>query len=240
MSQAQLWIGVPDGEAARARITRAVARFGLQADGLRLRLSETGGRVLAQANALTAERNVRVQVSARALGDAVDELVDRLRVRLAEAADRWSSHSRTAGAASDTLPAEPRAIRRRFDAGERVARIKTVPLVWCSADVAATTMDLMDYRAHLFTDAATETDAVVYRAGPTGYRLLRLFPADVPLGTAIAVDPHPAPVLRLADAVARLDTRKLGHLFFADSETGRGRLMYRRFDHRYGLIADVA
>jgi len=108
--------------------------------------------------------------------------------------------------------------------------------------MAATTMDLMDYRAHLFTDATTETDAVVYRAGPTGYRLLRLFPADVPLGAgvAIAVDPHPAPVLGLTDAVARLDTGKLGHLFFADRETGRGRLMYRRFDHRYGLIADFA
>lgn len=242
MTQAQLRIGIPDGEAASARITRAVARFGVQTDGLRLRLSETGGRVLAQANALTAERNIRVQVSARALGDAVDELVDRLRVRLAVAAHRWSAHGRPVSDVTDTLPAEPRAVRARCAAGDRIARFKTVPLVWCSADVAAATMGLMDYRAHLFTDAATETDAVVYRDGDTGYRLLRLRPADAPLGSrdAIAVDPHPAPVLRLADAVARLDARGLGHLFFADRETGRGRLLYRRFDHRYGLLADMA
>jgi hypothetical protein len=242
MSQAQLWTGIPDGEAASARITRAVARFGLQADGLRLRLSETGGRVLAQANALTAERNVRVQVCARALGDAVDELVDRLRVRLAEAAGRWSAQGGPDTEVADTPPDAPPVVRTRSDTGERVARFKTVPLVWCSADVAAATMDLMDYRAHLFTDAATEMDAVVYRGGPTGYRLLRLRPADVPAGTCVglAVDPHPAPVLRVADAVARLDAGKMGHLFFADRGTGRGRLLYRRFDHRYGLLADVA
>lgn len=249
MSQAQLWIGIPDGEAASARITRAVARFGLQADGLRLRLSQTGGRVLAQANALASERNIRVQVSARALGDAVDELVDRLRVRLAEASDRWSAHGRPGADGldgADPAPDVPGVVRTPSAAGERVARFKKVPLVWCSADVAAATMDLMDYRAHLFTDAATETDAVVYRAGPFGYRLLRLRPADAPSGTstgtgvAIAVDPHPAPVLRLADAVAHLDATGLGHLFFADRGTGRGRLLYRRFDHRYGLIADAA
>lgn len=266
MSQAQLWIGIPDGDAARARITRAVARFGLQADGLRLRLSETGGRVLAQANALTPERNVRVQVSARALGDAVDELVDRLRVRLTEAAGRWSAHGRPDDeAARDVPPDVPSdvpsdlrpAVRPYPDTRGRIARFKTVPLVWCSADVAAATMDLMDYRAHMFTDAATEADAVVYRAGPTGYRLLRLRPAEaapgggvgakgvgaatavVAVGT-VAVDPRPAPVLRIADAVARLDAGGLGHLFFADRGTGRGRLLYRRFDHRYGLIADVA
>lgn len=242
MSQAQLWIGIPDGEAARARVTRAVARFGLQADGLRLRLSETGGRVLAQANALTAERNIRVQVSARALGDAVDELVDRLRMRLADAADRWSARGRPGVDRADTPPEAPRAVRARSDAGDRIARFKIVPLVWCSADVAAATMDLMDYRAHLFTDAATEMDAVVYRAGPTGYRLLRVRPADAPSGTwgGLAVDPRPAPVLRIAEAVARLDASGLAHLFFADRGTGRGQLLYRRFDHRYGLIADGA
>ena len=64
-------------------------------------------------------------------------------------------------------------------------------------------------------------------------------PPGTPAANSESAEP-PAPVLRLADAVARLDATGLGHLFFADRETGRGRLLYRRFDHRYGLIADAA
>ncbi len=50
----------------------------------------------------------------------------------------------------------------------RIVRHKQPQLVRCSPDAAARTMDAMDYDIHLFTDPATETDAVVYRVGPTG------------------------------------------------------------------------
>lgn len=36
-----------------------------------------------------------------------------------------------------------------------------------------TGLNAMDYDVHLFTDAATGEDAVVYRAGPSGLRLAR-------------------------------------------------------------------
>lgn len=49
-----------------------------------------------------------------------------------------------------------------------IARRKPVSLQ-CSTPLAAVAvMDAMDYDAHVFTDAETGEDAVVYRAGPRG------------------------------------------------------------------------
>ena len=99
-------------------------------------------------------------------------------------------------------------------------------------------MDALDYQAHLFTGLDTGQDAIVYRAGPTGYRLARQAPgptlrsADVPL----TIHPHPAPVLPVEQAMARLGTANDDHLFFTDSTTGRGQLLYRRVDGHYGLV----
>ncbi|NUR24515.1 MAG: hypothetical protein HOV83_01445, partial [Catenulispora sp.] len=51
-------------DAAILRVAAAVARFGVDTDGLRLRLSEAGGRIVAQATARAAGRPIRVQVAA--------------------------------------------------------------------------------------------------------------------------------------------------------------------------------
>jgi hypothetical protein len=101
-------------------------------------------------------------------------------------------------------------------------------------------MDLLDYPAHLFVDEDTGLDAVVYRAGPTGYRLARSRPAPPPAPNTVrlTVDPRPAPVLDPVRAMTRLDRTGLGHVFFIDPDTGRGQLLYRRFDARYALLKD--
>jgi hypothetical protein len=103
-------------------------------------------------------------------------------------------------------------------------------------------MDAMGYDIHLFTDPATESDAVVYRVGPTGYRLARTTAAGPPRRSTVplTLSPHGAPRLTESQAVARLEGAELPFLFFAHPGTGRGRVLYRRYDGHLGLIAGAA
>ncbi|GAA1965031.1 sigma 54 modulation/S30EA ribosomal C-terminal domain-containing protein [Catenulispora subtropica] len=226
-------------EPAVLRITQAVAGYDVPTDGLRIRLSDTGGRIVAQANARAARRPIRVQVAAATLDQAADDLAERLGRRILEAAACWS--------ARPWPDSDDASVPSRLPPGERainlglLARIKIVPLVACPPEVAAAVMDLMDYPAHLFIDADTGLDAMVHRSGPTGYRLTRLRPAPPPPANAIplTVDPRPAPALEPEQAMARLDDTGLGHLFFTDPDSGRGQLLYRRFDTRYTLVKDA-
>jgi hypothetical protein len=105
-------------------------------------------------------------------------------------------------------------------------------------DEALFEMESMDYDFHLFTDAATGQDSVVYRAGPTGYRLaqLRPRPESEPVVVPLTVSTVPAAALSLAEAKERLDLTDQPFLFFADSATGRGNVLYHRYDGHYGLI----
>ena len=50
---------------------------------------------------------------------------------------------------------------------------------------------------------------------------------------------QPAPRLTVSSAIARLEA--LGHefLFFVDTDTSRGSLIYHRYDGHYGLIVPV-
>lgn len=220
------------------RVTGSIAGCGVHLDGLRMRLTRADGRIVAQANARAAGRPVRVQVAAATPAEAADDLAERLSRRALEAAGRWS--------ARPWPDADDASVPSRLPPAERVVglalltRIKPVALAECPPEVAATVMDLMDYPAHLFVDADTGLDAVVFRAGPSGYRLTRLRPAPPPAPNSIplTVDPRPAPVLTPERAMARLDETGLGHLFFTDLDTGRGHLVYRRFDTRYALLKD--
>ena len=46
----------------------------------------------------------------------------------------------------------------------------------------------------------------------------------------------PAPGLTVAEATARLEAAGQSFLFFVNPETGRGNLLYHRYDGHYGLI----
>ncbi|MBP0452605.1 sigma 54 modulation/S30EA ribosomal C-terminal domain-containing protein [Kitasatospora sp. RG8] len=219
--------------------------------------------VLAQVNAEVDGRRIRVQESAADLGEALDRLADGLRGRIATAASGWtprpwSRRTRARGPFAG-VPGQvaPRSGRGLVRAGagllgadpctevpygarpERIVRRKRAALVWCSPDAAARTMDAMDFDIHLFTDPATETDAVVYRVGPTGYRLARTTAAAPPTRPAVplTVSPCGAPELTEERAVERLSGADLPFLFFAQPGTRRGRVLYRRHDGGLGLIA---
>jgi hypothetical protein len=70
-----------------------------------------------------------------------------------------------------------RAHHYRRPADEReIVRHKSFALVAETPDEAAFEMDVLDYDFHLFIDVDTRLDSVLYRAGPTGYRLARTAP----------------------------------------------------------------
>lgn len=97
----------------------------------------------------------------------------------------------------------------------------------------------MDYDFHLFTDIGTGEDSVLYRSGPTGYRLAQAHPQPTRAARWPCRSPSatcPPPRMPLAGAEQRLDIGGLPFVFFADDTTGRGNALYHRYDGHYGLI----
>ncbi|WP_433664611.1 sigma 54 modulation/S30EA ribosomal C-terminal domain-containing protein [Nocardia sp. CA-128927] len=128
------------------------------------------------------------------------------------------------------LPGEPRPIVRR----------KRCALLNATVAEAIAVLESMDYDAHLFIDAETGLDAVVYRAGPRGARLARQHRLGLPTAgesLALTVNPLPTPYLSEGEAVDRLCRYGLPFLFYADPRDRRGRLLYRRYDGDLAVVA---
>ncbi|MBB5157536.1 ribosome-associated translation inhibitor RaiA [Saccharopolyspora phatthalungensis] len=201
--------------------------------------------VTAQANLDLNGRLVRAQVSASTVEEAVDLLHDRLQQRLERLA-RYSETGR--GRRVSGLPHEWRhgdvpTHRPPYfprPAGERkIIRHKSFELGDCDLDEAAFDMACLDFDFHLFTERGTGQDSVLYRAGPTGYRLAQLEPHPddlAPHTLTVTVSDQPAPVLTTTEAVDRMAAVNLPFLFYLDGERGRAAVLYRRYDGHYGLI----
>ena len=52
-----------------------------------------------------------------------------------------------------------------------ITRHKSYSLPTCTVEEAAVEMEALDYDFHLFTEEGTGQDSVLYREGPTEYRL---------------------------------------------------------------------
>jgi ribosome-associated translation inhibitor RaiA len=216
----------------------------------RVRLSQSGDPamarpVIAQANVDVNGRLLRAQVTAPTAHEAVGLLAERLRRRLAGMARHWEARrGRAPGTDAQgwrhlSVPAQRPGYFPRPEAERQVVRRKTFGPAYASVDEAAFDMDLLDHDFYLFTDAATGEDSVIYRAGPTGYRLAQVDPRPGTIrSTAVpATTSHqPAPRLTEAGAIHRLNATGLPFLFFAEPGSNRGRLLYRRYDGHYGLI----
>jgi len=214
-----------------ARAVGEVLHFRGIGGGARVRLSTptADGSVLIQVNLRVRNKPVRMQTRNESLDDWVPAMrrLDRQIVR------SWG-------------PWQPRPwpdpTRTILTASERatLVRRKAVPLArttpWCAAEV----LDAMDYNMHLFTDVETGEEAVVFRAGPTGLRLARQHHVRVPSEPGpdpLVVNSRPARTLTEDAAVARLRDHSMRFIFFTDADTGRGKLLYPRYDGGIGLIA---
>ncbi|MGW3247405.1 sigma 54 modulation/S30EA ribosomal C-terminal domain-containing protein [Streptomyces sp. NPDC001070] len=200
---------------------------------------------IAQASVDVNGRPVRAHVAAATIGEAIDLLQDRLGERLARLAEHWEArrgrmpmpgpHAWRHGSEPSHRPDHyPRPAEER-----QVVRHKSFSLARESPDEAAFEMEMTDYDFHLFTDLGTGEDSVLYRSGPTGYRLAQVHPRPRIVGDVavpLTVSEIPAPRMNVAEAKHRLDITGFPFVFFADDTTGRGNVLYHRYDGHYGLI----
>jgi hypothetical protein len=239
-------------ERARRKVARLLERLGDPVLHTRIRLTHQADPAVAhpvhaQANLDLGGRVVRVQVAASTGNEAVDLLVERLRGRMTRLKQHWQVRRGGVPAASPhewrhgdvpthRPPYYPRPIEQR-----QIIRHKSFSATRTTPDEAAWEMYRMDYDFHVFTEA-TGRDAVIYRGGSTGLRLARLESGPKWLNLSavpITLSPHTAPRLTVAEAKQRLDITVAPFVFFEHAQTGRGNVLYRRYDGHYGLITPV-
>jgi len=194
-------------------------------------------------------RLIRTQATGSDLHEAVSQMSGRLRLQLERAARNWAVAAIRGGepvplphewrhqsVPSPRMPSFPRPPEERT-----VMRHKACALARQSPEEAITELELLDYDFYLFTERATGQDSVLYRTAD-GYRLAQVRPRPGSLGpvhAAVTVSEHPAPRLTLAAATTRLEALGQPFLFFVNSETGRGNLIYHRYHGNYGVITPV-
>lgn len=205
--------------------------------------------IIAQANIDINGRLVRAQVAAGTAREAIDRLEARMRRRLQRVAQDWEA---TRGRQPVADPHEwrhrsepahrPNYFPRPVDE-RRIVRRKSFTLGTLTVDEAAAEMELLDYDFHLFTERGTGQDSVLYRVGPTGYRLAQVVPGPRTRLSAfelpVTLSAQPAPRLTPAKAADRLSQLDLPFMFFADARSKRGCVLYHRYDGHYGLITPV-
>lgn len=121
----------------------------------------------------------------------------------------------------------------------RLVRHKTFAIDELTPDEAAFDMGQLDYDFHLFCDLASGEDAMLERLADGTFRLIRLHPTAVETGPAsivLIVDQMAPPDLTVPEAQQRLDAGGEPFLFFENSATHRGNVIYRRYDGHYGLV----
>ena len=189
-------------------------------------------------------RLVRAQAAGETMREATGHACDRLRIRIQREARNWAAirggqpvagpgEWRHQSRPAPRLPYYPRPPEERT-----IVRHKSYALTHETPDEAAADAELLGYDFHLFTEKSTGEDSVIYRSGD-GYRLVLARPRTHrlgPAGPSITVCPAPAPRLPVAEAIARLEAAGQPFLFFVNAQTGRGNLIYHRYDGHYGLI----
>ncbi len=188
---------------------------------------------------------VRAHVTAGRLEEAVGLLQRRLRDQLEHRAQHRSALHRSTGMSStgewrhgDWSHKRPEVFERPLEERQLIRR-KSFAIDEMTPDEAAFDMDQLDHDFYLFRDLATGDDALLERDG-RGYRLTRLHPNDLAtnsLAIELTVDRTIPPTLTVDEAIEALDAARQRLEFFVDATTGRGTVVYRRYDGHNGLIS---
>ncbi len=221
-----------------------------------VRLSSEGNAVrerpaVAEATLVVNGTPIRAHVAASDIDAAVDLLEDRLRRRIVRHTERLhhegKERKRQVRRGPDDhewrhgdLPTHrPEWYERSADERE-VIRHKTFALQPLTVDEAALDLDSLAHDFFLFTELGSESEAVV-AWGEDGQLALQV-PEGVDTATVLAetVTPvsvsAPAPRLTQGDALGRLEDGGERWVFFVDDDSGRGHVLYHRYDGHYGLI----
>ncbi len=188
---------------------------------------------------------VRAQVAARDTQEAIDLAERRLRDKIEhrseqrQAVRRRPARSEAGEWRHGDLPAVRPEFYERPPEERQLVRHRTFAVDELTPDEAAFDLEQLDYDFYLFRDLASGTDCLIEH-GPAGsYRIRHA--AEAPEGagpTAIRLEPapEPTPELTVAAAIELLNDTDQPFVFFRNTATGRGNVVYRRYDGHYGLI----
>lgn len=226
-------------EICRERVGHVEIRLMMEANPARERPA------IAEATLDVDGQPVRARIAEPTMDEAIDALVDRLRRRIKrheERRHRLAERHRTGDSGpgewrhGDLAPLQADYVDIPFDERE-VRRHKTFALEPIMVEEALFDLEQLGHEFYLFVEETTGADAVV-RAAADEYELR--------IAGDATVDPDPAlpvasvrnspPVLTLAEAKEHLEASGDRHVFFVSTETGRGNVLYRRFDGHYGLV----
>jgi len=201
--------------------------------------------ILAEASAEFDGRRIRAQIAAATAPEAIDILDRVLRHRISRLARHWDAGLDRQFASAQHVwrhnaeeTHRPHYLARPIHE-RKMLRHKTFELELCTANEAIEDMELMGYPFQLFKGLETGQDSVVYRDGPKGYRLAQVEQRNGRSWgrrPALTVSPRPAVRMSLAEATESLNLTAGPFVFYAEALTGRGRVLYRRYDGHYGLI----
>jgi ribosome-associated translation inhibitor RaiA len=189
---------------------------------------------VARVNLQVGGRVLRAHAAAASPDRAIDLLEQRLRGQIA----RLRRGHRRPSDAEFEARVRPGRLSTRTDQAPRIVKHVAFEPPTTTIDEAIDAMDTMDFDFYLFQESQTGKDTVLYRGGPTGYRLAQVRPSPnwQPASTVpVTVSPHPAARHTLPDAIDHLEATGQPFLFYAVA-SGRARLIYHRYDGNYGLI----
>lgn len=183
-------------------------------------IAEDGPAAIAQATVDLDSRRIRAHAGADSMRAAIELMCDKLRAQLVRAEHGWSA-----------WPVLHLPQPRRPADEPKVVRHTSYGLPRPACDEAIADLEMLDYEFNLFAERATEHDDRLAQVDPP------LDQQDLePLGATVTMSQVPAPRLELAEAQARLTALGEPFMFFVNSQTGRGNLLYHRYDGEYGLI----
>jgi ribosome-associated translation inhibitor RaiA len=188
---------------------------------------------------------VRAHVAASDMREAIDLLQRRLRDQLEHRAQRRLTLHRSGGIGrpGEWRHGQLRGRRPEYlvrPAGEReLVRHKMFAIDEMTPEEAAFDMDQLDYEFFLFRDLASGEDALLRRQPDGSLLLTRLRPAgfeDRPVAMTVTVGAGTPSTLTVDEAIETLNAGHQPCVFFANTTTGRGNVVYRRYDGHYGVI----
>jgi ribosome-associated translation inhibitor RaiA len=237
-----------DRRDASARVARLghLTRMPILFARVKLTQAEDPARVrpaLAQATVELNGMMVRAHAVEETMHLAVDRLEARLRDKLEHVTERRLAarkrgpagrqpHQWRHGDASTRRSAwYDRPIEER-----KVLRHKSYALHPLTPEEAVEEMDLLDYDFHLFTDANTAQDSVVYRLPDGQVGAMALAGLLGASAAELVEEQGPAVALTVEEAANRLALTGDRFVFFRDVVSGRGTVLYLRYDGHYGVV----
>ncbi len=188
---------------------------------------------------------IRAHVAAASMLGAIDLLEERLGRQLRQLAERRRAKRERKGEAEPgewhhgDLPTRRPSHFPRPPEERELRRQKSFAAVESTPDEAVFDMDMLDHDFYLFTNITTEEDNVVHRLGDGAYELLAPTPDPGAVAGCVmplVVSEQAVPRVGVTDAVALLDVSAEPFVFFVDVESGRGAVVYLRYDGHYGLL----